>query len=280
MGKLRDLRKFFERKFLEGHDPDFLIVGTQKSGTSTLHYLLNKHPKLAGSWPKEMRYFSILRFQNKDLNWYRSHFTSFKNNALYFEATPHYINLEHVAKQIKETYPSIKLIIILRNPIDRAYSAWNMFYDHFKKGKFKKRAIGAKENSMYRKLIEGRNGYPTFHEALELEREMIRIDEPDGVNFMRKGLYYNQIEPYLKYFDRKQILILGTKDLNNPQELFNNILNFLNVVPVKWNIPRPVKKNKRTYANKMAEADREFLEEYFRIPNQKLKDLLGYQVNW
>lgn len=281
MGKLKDIQKFFERKFCKGHDPDFLIIGTQKSGTTTLFYLLNQHPKLAGSWPKEMHYFS--RKDTPNLDWYRSHFTSFKKNPLFFEASPNYIFHEFVAVKLSKLYPSIKLIVVLRNPIERAYSAWNMYYDHFKKGKLRERlprVSSEQENLMYKQLTENRT-YPTFKECIDMEMDQIQKADPEGINFLRKGLYYNQISVYLKYFDMSQLLILGIKDLKHPQDCVDKVLNFLKVQDSgSWVVKNAKVKNKRSYKERISDSDRAFLNAFYEKPNQQLTNLLNYQVNW
>jgi hypothetical protein len=139
MGKIKDILKYAEGKLLPGHDPNFMIIGTQKSATTTLFYYLNSHPKLEGSWPKELHFFSKYMYHGKDIEWYRKHFTSLKKNPLFFEASPNYVYYESVAQELKRNFPAIKLILILRNPINRAFSAWNMYQEHFVKGNLHKR---------------------------------------------------------------------------------------------------------------------------------------------
>jgi len=285
MGKLKDFQKYIERKLLPGHDPDFMIIGSQKSSTTTLFYYLNKHPRLAGSWPKELHYFTRHIHHGKDLKWYRKYFTSLKKSPLFFEASPNYIYLESAAKEIKNTYPNIKLILIVRNPINRAFSAWNMYYEHYKNGKLDKRLLPRvpnSENLMYKNLTAGRDHYPSFKEAIEIECELIAQGEPAGLNFLRKGLYFDQITTYLKYFRRDQLLILGMKDLiQEPKNTVQTILDFLNVnEPKGWQPPILKAKNTRSYSAKIDKADKEFLTEFYKEQNQKLKDFLGYQINW
>jgi hypothetical protein len=283
VGKLKDFRKYLERKILPGHDPDFLIIGTQKSGTTTLFYFLDKHPRLAGSWPKEVQYFSRHQQGGKDLTWYRKRFTSLKKNALYFEGSPSYIFDEAIAKQLHELYPSIKLIVILRNPVDRAYSAWNMYRQHFKRGKLRRSLpprSATQENLMYQNLTAG-SDYPTFREAIDMERDLIAKRESAGVNFLRKGLYFEQIAIYLKYFKREQLLIVGMRELDEPQKLVSKILKFLGVENSDaWQVPTLKTRNTRKYAEKIDSEDRAFLAEFYRESNQKLIDLLGQPVNW
>lgn len=233
MGKLKDILKSVERKFLPGHNPDFMIIGAQKSATTTLFYYLNKHPKLAGSWPKEMHFFSKYMYHGKDMAWYRKHFTSLKKKPLFFEASPGYIYNESVAQELKRHFPTIKLILILRNPINRAFSAWNMYQKHYNNGKLHKRLTPrypGGENLMYKYLTEGRTSFPTFKECIKMECDLIKRGERLGINFLRKGLYHDQIIAYLKYFKRDQLFIIGMKDLViDPKKSIQNILTFLNV---------------------------------------------------
>jgi Sulfotransferase domain len=283
VGKLKDFWKSIERKLLPGHDPDFLIIGTQKSGTTSLYYWLNRHPKLAGSYPKEIQYFSRHQHKGKDLNWYRKRFTSFKREALHFEASPSYIFNESIAKQLKELYPTIKLIVILRNPIDRAYSAWNMYRQHYKRGTLR-RSLPARsasqENLMFQNLTE-RNDYPTFRQAIEIEQDLIAKGEEKGINFLRKGLYYDQIATYLKYFDAGQLLILSMRELDDPQKIVAKILLFLFIDNSGPQVGEAFQsRNARKYQEKINPEDRAFLEEFYRESNQKLFGFLGQPMDW
>ena len=106
--------------------PDFIIIGAQKCGTTTLFDLLEQHPLLAPSYKKEIHYFDggldprIDTFK-KGLSWYRGHFP-LKSGKLTFEASPLYLFNSLCAERIKRAVPDVKLIVLLRNPTDRAIS--------------------------------------------------------------------------------------------------------------------------------------------------------------
>jgi hypothetical protein len=100
--------------------PDFIIIGTQKGGTTFLFKLLSNHPYVRLPFRKEIEYFDI-HFE-KGINWYRSQFPIRKSNIITGESTPHYMSHPHVPKRIVEVIPHVKLIVILINPVDRAYS--------------------------------------------------------------------------------------------------------------------------------------------------------------
>lgn len=268
---------------LPGHDPSFLIIGAQKAGTTSLHYYLNRHPRLAGSFPKEANYFSRHIYHGKDITWYRQRFTSLtKPDALFFESTPNYMNSESVAQEIAKQYPDIKLIMILRDPVERAFSGWNMYRRYTPKQIVRKKALKGKlpENRVYKYLFENRSTFPSFRKIIETEQEFISKGDPNGPFILRKGLYADQIKTYYKYFDESQILILGFGDLTaRPNETCNHILKFLSVEGPEFQ-HKIRTKNKGTYTSKIPEADKKLLQEFYKEPNRQLKELLGRELNW
>ena len=103
--------------------PDFIILGAQKSGTTALYYDLCKHSKILKSSRKEIHYFDKKHYP--DHEWYKNKFPEI-NGKITGESSPSYLFLPFVPYRIKETIPGCKFIIILRNPVDRAYSQYNM----------------------------------------------------------------------------------------------------------------------------------------------------------
>ena len=101
--------------FRKSYFPDFMIIGAQKSGTSTLHFLLSQHPDLTGSKPKEIHYFDKLPEERKSLEWYKKHFSKsvFEKRRLFFESTPNYIYYGHIPAELAALNPSMKFIIML-----------------------------------------------------------------------------------------------------------------------------------------------------------------------
>jgi len=107
--------------------PNYLIIGAAKCGTGSLYRYLIQHPEIKPALTKEVRFFD--KYYDKGTNWYRVSFP-FKNflrrNYVTGEATPRYLDHPHAPKRVKEVIPNAKFIILLRNPIDRAYSMYNM----------------------------------------------------------------------------------------------------------------------------------------------------------
>ena len=130
--KIKNLTLFFHQKYctLTGPFhllPDYLIIGAQKCGTGSLYRYLNQHPRIKSGITKEVRFFD--KYYNRGINWYRVFFP-FKDllgrKYLTGDATPRYLDHPHAPKRVKEIIPNVKFIVLLRNPIDRAYSMYNM----------------------------------------------------------------------------------------------------------------------------------------------------------
>ena len=103
--------------------PDFLIVGAQKAGTTSCYLYLREHPQIQMYCPKEVQFFSFNYHKGK--NWYTSHAplsSVIKQNTLLGEASPYYLLHPHTPRRIHELIPSVKLIVLLRNPTTRAIS--------------------------------------------------------------------------------------------------------------------------------------------------------------
>jgi hypothetical protein len=285
MGRIRDWTRKFVKIFSDGHDPDFLIIGAQKSGTTSLHYFLNQHPRLGGSFPKEVQFFSkYINYPGKDLRWYRKNFATVRKYDHYFESSPSYLNEIEVPRLIHEFYPDIKLIALLRDPVERAFSAWNMYRDYQVKGVAEKRLgdgkLPGQESELYKFFFKGRSSFPTFRETIESELSNIKNGIAGGSNILRKGLYYDQLMRYYAYFNRDQILILEFKELSkDPFATCQKALTFLNVESPDWR-PKVEIKNKRSYTASMTEEERSILENFYREPDKKLFELLGVAPLW
>jgi len=102
------------------------IIGSQKAATTSLFTYLVRHPQIEGSSKKEVHYFDNHQNFSQGDAWYHKHFT-YNRKSLNIEATPRYLYAPHVPQRLFEFNSKAKLIIVLRNPVERAYSAWNMY---------------------------------------------------------------------------------------------------------------------------------------------------------
>ena len=190
-------------KNLEGRLPNTLIIGAAKAGTTTVYDLLKQHPEVFVSFDKEPRFFSHDDYFRRGVDWYTD--TYFKKSANYSircEATPHYLYwADKVSPRIKQVCQTerVKFIVILRNPIERAYSwYWNMIFD-------------------------GRETL-SFMDALLAEDSRIK-DNFDRLRFagsmqygyFHGGCYASQIQRFLEDYTEDKFQFLFLEDLKGNQ---------------------------------------------------------------
>jgi len=189
--------------------PSFIIIGTQKGGTSSLYYYLKFHPQVKRAIKKELHYFNL--FYDKGSNWYMAHFPWKSDKHITGEASPGYLFHPEAAKRIKEHNPDMKLILLLRNPIERAYSAYQM-----------NRRLGIDKRS-------------SFEDAIKFELENKDIDSSYNYNrhnffYLERGEYAKQLKHWSQFFDRKQMLIIKSDEFfKNTEEQLKIIYSFLEI---------------------------------------------------
>lgn len=192
-------------------DPNFLLIGAQKCGTTWLARMLAEHPDVFTSATKELHYFSHRETYARGPEWYRSQFAGASGQRAIGECTPNYMWLcrneseirdrgviADVAPLVREHYPDSRLIVALRNPVDRARSA----YFHF-----------------------ARSG------AFRPGRSILEVGHENGIISM--GEYRAQIERWFELFDRDQFLFLIYEDdiQSNRAETLERLFEFLDVDP-------------------------------------------------
>ena len=253
--------------------PDFVVIGSSKSGTTSLHYYLMQHSSITVE--RNVHFFEYMH--NNSIEWYRGHFPTkvYKNfkkiirkeKLIVGEQTATYLFHPLVPKRIHDIVQNVKLIAVLRNPVERAYSN----YQH-----------------QVREGVEKR----TFEDAIKSELKRIEIskNEPeykinnDDFNnhvifsYLRHGIYVDFIKTWMRFFTKEQFLILPTYDLNNnPAQFLKQVFEFLNVPNRKVNSLD--RKNVGEYT-KLDNSTRKFLVDYYRPHNKRLFQLLGKNFDW
>ena len=263
--------------------PEFLIIGAAKCGTTSLYNYLIQHPQILPSSKKEVHYFDY--YHHKGLGWYRSHFATNSevekarqqlNNShgersrtiITGESTPYYFAHPLSPERAFQLLPNAKLLCMLRNPIDRAISSY------------------------HNQVRLGIEKLKTFEEAVEQETERIKGHEERLRNnpsyssyehkyfaYLRRSEYDYQIESWLKFFPREQLLVINSEDFYaNPQPHFQKAIQFLNLDA--WE-PKTFKVfNASGGYEKMDDALRKKLAAHFRPHNERLFQLLGVRYNW
>lgn len=187
--------------------PNFLICGTQRGGTTSLARYLMEHPEICIPRKKEIHFFDLN--YERGIKWYERQFRACKKDFKAIgEASPFYMYLESVPERIHSLLPDVKLIFILRNPVDRAYSHY--WYE-----------------------VKLGFEYLSFEEAIMREEERLArgdLFSKQHYSYLDRGKYVIQLERFLEYFPREQMLILMHQDLlEKPDQVMRQIFEFLAV---------------------------------------------------
>ncbi|HEU0303312.1 MAG TPA: sulfotransferase domain-containing protein [Gaiellaceae bacterium] len=247
--------------------PNFLVIGAQKSGTTALHAYLSEHPAVFCTSRKEVHYFSLTYPLGE--RWYLSHFAlrGVSRPAAVGESTPAYLFDPRSPARVHAFDPRMKLVAVLRDPVERAYSHYWM-------------------------ERETRDETRSFEDALEWEqREVVPelerwIADPAyesplplfGRSYVSRGLYAEQLERWLELFPREQMLVFTSDELTaEPAETMAFVARFLGAPPVApVSYPR---ENVREY-EPMAAETRQHLRQVFEPHNRRLEELLGRTLPW
>ncbi|ASJ08228.1 hypothetical protein A3L11_02890 [Thermococcus siculi] len=209
--------------------PNFLVCGTMKGGTTSLYYYLREHPEIYLPTKEEIHFFD-LHF-GRGIGFYKKYFADVrKGHKAVGEVTPDYMYLEHIPELIHETIPDVKLIFILRNPVDRAYS-------HY-----------------WHAVTKWGVEYLPFERAIEAEPERISRGTAHHryYSYLDRGKYALQLKRFRKYFDDDQMLVLITEEFKrDPVESLKRVFEFLGVDPNRYNFENLSRRHNIGYSPKI-----------------------------
>jgi len=255
--------------------PSFIIIGFPRCGTTSLYNYLIEHPSIAPPLSKEIRFFG--QYYDEDINWYKRYFPTLlhkykikKNFRDYFmtgEGSGTYVHHPLAPNRIKKAIPHIKLIVLLRNPVDRAYS-------------------------QYFKIVEQGRDNLSFENAIEIESKRIRGEWEKMINnqnyysmeyhnysYLSAGIYVDKLKLWFNSFDKEKILIIRSEDLyNDPPLIFKKTLKFLNLP--NWEIRKYEKYNVTDKKPFLESTMKKKLINYFKPHNERLYQFLGRDFGW
>jgi hypothetical protein len=237
---------------------DFILIGAQKSGTTALHSFLEKRPEITMGDQQEMHFFDNEEIFARpvDYEMLHRHFPGIQSFAVAGECTPSYLYWSPAAERIREYNPNVKLLVLLRNPIDRAFAHWNM-------QRFKRR-----EPLDFLDAIKQEPGRIASPLSLESRR----------FSYVDRGFYSYQLKRYFELFTRAQIMIIKFEDFRNRQlETLNAVFAFLEVKPVKS--VRSKDRNVVPYEREMNPDERRELLHVFEAEIDELEQLLGWDCS-
>ncbi|NPA68001.1 MAG: sulfotransferase domain-containing protein [Chlorobi bacterium] len=224
-----------------------IIIGAGRSGTTTLYQYLEKHPGICFSSIKEVHYFSVDELYERGEEYYHSFWKNCNENALKIAADTYLLISKKAPERIKKYNPEMKIIIILRNPEERAFSSYQY-------------AIN--------------NGYTdkniSFTKAVNDEEYHIKnsdITTQNNLCHIYQSKYFEHISYWSEFFPRNQILILKTEDLkNNTEFLLKQLSDFLEISEFKI--------TEKISANKSAKAKSEALQQFLLNRNTPARKFL------
>jgi hypothetical protein len=256
--------------------PDYYIIGAAKSGTTSLYDYLVQHQCVQPITTKEPRFFD--KYYNRGENWYRINFPfTFqkfisekinKNKFITGDATPRYLDHPHAPHRIKKITPNAKFIVLLRNPIDRAYSNYNM-------------RINAKREHL------------SFEDTIEKERKQVK-DEFKKMQqneeyysrdyyhnaYLDRSIYVDKLKRWMEVFPKEKFLIIQSEEFfKDTSKMYKEVLEFLNLP--NQELPEYKQIGKAKYKQpKMNSETRKKLVEYFKPHNERLYEFLGRRFDW
>jgi len=260
--------------------PDVPIIGAQRGGTSSLYKYLGRHPDVVSSLRKETEYFS--RNYSRGEAWYRAHFPLKVRRQLHrltsgrppvaFEATPDYLLDPRAAARAARLIPEAKLIVLLRDPVARAFS----HHQHMTR-------LGLETLPFQMAIAQEEARIGEARERIIADESFVSA-EFLHYSYLERGRYAEQLQPWFDSFGRDRILVIKSEDFYvDPASSLDAILEFIGLAP--W---RPA-----TFANysyslaegrptqlDMDASTRSVLEAHFAQPNAMLYTLLGRDMGW
>lgn len=255
--------------------PDFMVIGAQRAGTTSLHNYLAQHPQLVTSTYKEVHFFDLK--YDRGLKWYRRNFCRrgyIESRArrtglpqLTFETTPYYMNHPAVPERIDEHLPDTRFIVLLRNPVDRAYSHyWNERRKNFESLSFAD-ALDAEPQRLAgeaERLASDASYYSYSHHHH---------------SYIDRGKYDQHVDRWFNHFDKSRFLFVKAEEFfADPAATLDDVTSFLNINPLRGADFTPL--NVGQQKSNIPDNLRKRLNRQFRPHNRRLADMTGLDIDW
>jgi lipopolysaccharide transport system ATP-binding protein len=258
--RLARLLERFSLRRRVGMLPGLIIPGAMKAGTTSLFAHLAGHPQLVPAAGKETHYFDW--HTRRGPAWYARQFRR-RPGLLAFEATPYYMFEPRVPRLVRELVPDVKLMFLLRDPVDRAFSHYH-----------NNRRLG-------REPLSFESALGAEDERLAGEEERM-LSDPDYLSephrlysYRRRGLYAEQIDRWLRHFPARQMLFVDSRRLFcDPGSVVADVLEFLGLDP--WRPAGLRARNEGRHDETISAATRDHLRRQFETPEHRLATLIGW----
>jgi hypothetical protein len=246
--------------------PDFVILGTQRGGTTSLFDYLGRHPQVFPAYRKEVHFYDL--HHDRGLGWYKAHFPLARQMSagdITGEATPNYLIHPDAPRRLQAVTPEARLVVVVRNPIERAHSSWRLLSSRGVESAPFEEAI-AREHREIDLQIRQSNGDPK------------RIGTALQFSYLAKSRYAEQMERWLEVFPLEQFIVIASEDMFDRQErVLTDLSKFLGID--SWD-PSSFPALNRIAPASIDDGVRQELTEYFRPHNRRLEVLLGRTFDW
>jgi hypothetical protein len=262
--------------------PDFVVIGGKKCGTSFFYHLLSQHPYVEPAAAKELHFFD--RHFDEGLEWYRRCFPQPRwedgRRTITGEATPH-LDSFRVPEKMAKVVPQARLIALLRNPVDRAYSDYQMVLRKERETRSFEKAVGAEEATIEAKVGKWRARRIGGEDETSKHEEDGGGPDDSPRQYLSRGLYVYQLVRWSKFFDKEQMLVLKSEDFfKRPEEILKAVYAFLGLPECEPQASKLDSNRTRRRYEPMDPATRRRLEEYFEPHNRRLYEYLGVDFGW
>ena len=238
--------------------PNFIIIGSQRCGTTSLYTYLAQHPQILTPIKKEMDFFSW--HFDRGIDWYLAHFPPMPAGEQFLtgEASPSYFDSREAPERLYSLFPEAKLIVLLRNPVDRAISQFYRLID-----------LNWEARSLDRVISDE-------IERLNQNPEYIIGEEPG--NYLARGRYIEFIKNWRTFFPPEQLLVLKSEDFYaGVAATVKQVLEFLDLP--EYQLSEYPNANPGSY-QPIDPSVRDWLRDYFRPYNQQLEEYLARKLDW
>jgi hypothetical protein len=263
MGTLRAFAKQLVEPARPRLKPSIIIVGAQKAGTSALFQMLAKHPRIIPPRVKELTFFGDDDAYAKGMAHYRSllPLRPLRGSGwTTLDATPNYLYKPPAAGRIHRHLPKTLIVAVLRDPVKRARSDWNMFHQF-------------EHHPRYKHRYDARS----YAQAMTDE-----LRDPSPYGYLARGRYAEQLERYFNLFGRERVLVFAyPKFKKAPEKVVNRILEAAGLEPtMQAEQVGGIRDNLRPYAQtEWPEAVEERLRDYYAPYQAALDELLGHHLD-
>ncbi len=260
----------------DGVLPDLLIIGAMKCGTTTLFRMLEQHPGFIAPNTKEIQFFNQPRNHARGPGWYRAHFPGARRmkrierrlgyRPATGEATPA-MSAPMYARNAADLVPAARIVVSLRNPVDRAWSHYQHYQRH-----------PEPDPVDFETAIERELGWMASGTKLSEDNFLELAPQRHRLGYIARGQYAEQLEQWFAHFRRDQFLILNFERwIENPNEAMHRISDHLGLPAHEFHATRA---NPGHYGDAMPAECRDRLVEHFRPWNRRLFELLGEDWGW